>query len=64
MTSNCLGCSTRPQTGQFGLCDQCRRERRDRVRESIRDDSTPAAASAGVENPEGQARLDSWGGDA
>ena len=34
MTS-CLECGDREQSGQFGLCDRCRSERRDRVRAVI-----------------------------
>lgn len=35
MTTRCLECSDREQTGAFGLCDVCRDDRRERVRASL-----------------------------
>lgn len=55
--SSCLECSNHPQTGQFGLCDQCRQERRERVRETLTADVAPDRSAT-----EGQSTLESWGG--
>lgn len=62
MTSDsCLNCGERPQDGPFGQCSTCRRERRERVRASIAEDSSTSTDEAGEEEPT-QGTLDAWGG--
>lgn len=62
MTSNCLDCGHRPQDTPYGLCEQCKSERRERVRESLRSDDADSDDEIDVEEARAQGTLDAWTG--